>query len=116
MLLKIEYLSLLLVSEVCIIMSNIEFISYTGKYPNLCSGVLTLKIDDKIVRFGYEEDYEPFWESGGRCGFDGVRSYIYDGEWVIDEYSDLKEFEPIKDRLIEVFNDNVEHGCCGGCL
>ena len=97
-------------------MSNIEFISYTGKYPNLCSGVLTLKIDDKIVQFGYEEGYEPFWESGGGCGFDGSRSYIYGGEWVIDEYSDLKEFEPIKDKLIEVFNDNVEWGCCGGCL
>lgn len=72
-------------------MSNIEFISYTGKYPNLCSGVLTLKIDDKIVHFGYEEDYEPFWESGGRCGFDGDGGYCYGGEWVIDGYSDLKE-------------------------
>lgn len=41
-------------------MSNIKFISYTGEYPNLCRGVLTLKIDGKILRFGYGEDYEPF--------------------------------------------------------
>lgn len=25
----------------------VEFVSYTGKYPNLCSGVLTLKINGK---------------------------------------------------------------------
>ena len=41
--------------------SRVKFISYTGEYPNLCSGVLTLEID-------------------------------------------------------EVFNENVEWGCCGGCI
>jgi hypothetical protein len=31
---------------------NIEFVSYNGKYPNLCSGKLTVKIDGKEVSFG----------------------------------------------------------------
>lgn len=25
--------------------AHVKFISYTGKFPNLCSGVLTLEID-----------------------------------------------------------------------
>ena len=33
---------------------NIEFVSYTGEYPNLCNGILTLKIDNKIVKFGVD--------------------------------------------------------------
>ena len=24
---------------------HVKFISYTGKYPNLCSGIITLEID-----------------------------------------------------------------------
>ena len=33
---------------------HVQFISYTGRYPNLCSGVLTLKIDGEICHFGHE--------------------------------------------------------------
>ena len=33
---------------------HIEFISYTGKYPALCYGVLTLKIDNEEVAFGFD--------------------------------------------------------------
>ena len=32
---------------------NVEFVSYTGGWPNLCSGVLTLKIHGEEHRFGY---------------------------------------------------------------
>ena len=38
---------------------NIKFISYTGKWPNLCSGVLTVEIDGKEYKFGHEStDYD----------------------------------------------------------
>ena len=30
----------------------VEFVSYTGEFPNLCRGVLTLRIDGEEVRFG----------------------------------------------------------------
>ena len=56
----------------------IKFISYTGKYPNLCSGVLTIEIDGKEYKFGHEisdydiktnsyktDNFEQFWVSGG---------------------------------------------------
>ena len=31
---------------------NVKFVSYTGEYPNLCSGTLTLEIKGKKYRFG----------------------------------------------------------------
>lgn len=40
--------------------SHVKFISYTGKYPCLCSGILTLEIDGKKVRFGYGTLNNPF--------------------------------------------------------
>ena len=37
----------------------IKFISYTGKYPNLCSGVLTVEINGKEYKFGHDVgDYD----------------------------------------------------------
>lgn len=47
-------------------MKHVEFIKYTGAYPNLCSGILTLKIDGETVTFGskYRKPtpmYEKFW-------------------------------------------------------
>lgn len=50
---------------------HVKFVSYTGSYPNLCSGTLTLIIDnEKCVFTGYKTDeknnkYPRFWESGG---------------------------------------------------
>ena len=29
--------------------ADIKFVSYTGHYPNLCHGVLTLLIDGKVL-------------------------------------------------------------------
>lgn len=50
---------------------KIEFVSFTGEYPVLCFGALTLMIDGKAVTFGYSDnrrgivyDYRPFWGSG----------------------------------------------------
>lgn len=43
----------------------VEFVSYTGEYPNLCSGILTVKIDGEIVKL------PPFCMcSGGSVHFD----------------------------------------------
>lgn len=56
---------------------HVKFVSYTGRWPNLCRGVLTLMIDGEICKFGHESfnfdtwkyedtNFEPFWESGGQ--------------------------------------------------
>lgn len=100
---------------------EIKFVSYTGKWPCLCNGILTLKIDGKDTTFGWlhgDTDYDRFWVSGGSCGFndDFSESYISEGPWEIQkEY--LPDFlKEHADELIDIFNENVEYGCCGGCL
>lgn len=33
---------------------HVEFVNYSGCYPNLCRGVLTLRIDGEEVKFGHD--------------------------------------------------------------
>lgn len=95
---------------------HVEFVSYTGKWPNLCQGLLTLKIDNTIVTFGNNTihknaQYPKFWSSGGEC----TMKYIQTGEWIINVANIPKEFREYAAEIDEVFNENVEHGHCGGC-
>lgn len=110
----------------------VEFVSYTGKYPNLCSGTLTLRIDGKEVVFGnncrwnettgkyerVEEAYDTFWTSGGCCGFcdDYSDEYVCTAPWEIDVNELPEKYKEYADEIAEVFNANVPFGCCGGCL
>ena len=76
---------------------NIEFVSYTGKFPNLCSGVLTLSIDGVQYRFGHDYSiidswktdgkYSSFWCSGGCVQFSSDWSDvdIETSPWIIDK-------------------------------
>lgn len=45
---------------------KIEFISYDGEYPNLCSGKLVIKVNGKRIRFP-----EYCLSSGGAVTHDG---------------------------------------------
>lgn len=87
----------------------VEFISYNGDYPNLCSGKLVLKINGEIVEFS---GCDRFWTSGGGCDFfdDSVTCQ----PWELTEVP--AEFEEYKEEMIKVFNENVPYGCCGGCI
>ena len=104
---------------------RVKFVSYTGKHPNLCRGMLTLDIDGKIYKFGNkyihkEKDLLPeFWSSGGECGFAGrnyTNPYTNQSEWIIDSSDLPEELQQYTSEIDEVFNENVPHGCCGGCL
>jgi hypothetical protein len=89
-------------------MHNIEFIKYTGDYPNLCRGLLTLKINDKIVEFPKD-----CMCSGGSCFIKQQKGYVTTGDWTVnvpDEYNDYKK------EIEDLVNENVPRGCCGGCL
>ena len=104
-------------------MANIKFISYTGRWPNLCHGELTLEVNGKRYKFGDSysnpDNYESFWSSGGSCGFDGSNysnSYITHNDWIINAYYLPEELQQYTDEIAEVFNENVPQGCCGGCL
>lgn len=96
------------------ITKHVEFVSYTGKWPNLCSGILTLKIDGEKVRFGsnYHDKtlkYDRFW----RPCVDGLG--LSKGEWGIDVNEIPEQYREYAAEIDEVFNANVEYGHCGGC-
>lgn len=113
--------------------NNIKFISYDGKYPNLCSGVLTIEINSERVIFGiptnlpYEEmnkylkseNYNPsFWMSGGRCWFSDnyATAHVDSAPWEFDIDKLNDKYKPYSDDIFEIFRNNVEMGCCGGCI
>lgn len=105
--------------------SHVEFISYTGRFPNLCRGVLTLKIDGEEVSFGHDgkfnfstrkyndTNFDDFWSSGG-----GITSgyNTYKGEWEVDVNDLPEQYRKYAAEIDEVFNCNVPYGCCGGCV
>ena len=117
---------------------RVKFISYTGDWPNLCSGVLTLEIDGVQYKFGHEymnyhiddngvgrftdEDpdnpnYPSFWSSGGNVSHDGHWNWnVETGEWKIREEDLDPKFWDYVAEIDEVFNANVRWGCCGGCI
>lgn len=105
---------------------KVKFVSYTGKFPNLCSGVLTLNIDGKEVKFGHaieeydwqtrkykDDNYNSFWKSGGSIDSD---YYPHEGEWIINISEIPEQYRKYASEIDEVFNDNVPYGCCGGCV
>jgi len=97
---------------------NVKFVSYTGKYPCLCSGDLTLEIDGENVIFGSiinkrKGIYTSFWYSGGYISADYE---AYTGEWQIDVSKIPEEYRKYASEIDEVFNANVPYGCCGGCI
>lgn len=87
---------------------HVEFMSYTGKYPNLCMGILTLKIDGEIVTFGNffsnKVDYPEFWATGGSRGLSSgfPEGYVNRGEWLIYESELPTEY---KAYVIEIEKD-----------
>jgi hypothetical protein len=96
----------------------VEFISYTGDYPNLCTGKLTLKVDDKYYCFGYDEPYNRFWRTTGSCSFneDYSESEVSEGPWEINEDNLPTELKQYSKEILDLLNKNIPYGCCGGCL
>ena len=121
--------------------SRVKFISYTGEWPNLCSGVLTLEIDGVQYKFGHnyehwhmdeatgewrqmDEDpenpnFDSFWSSGGRVtgGSPDWNFEVHTGEWRIDVDDLPEQFRDLAAEIDAVFNSGViPYGCCGGCI
>ena len=116
--------------------SRVKFISYTGKYPNLCSGVLTLEINGVEYKFGHDyrnyhvdkngnwryTDEDPnnpnftsFWRSGGSVS-EHQDWDVKTAEWEIDVDELPEQFWDVADEIDSVINENIPHGCCGGCI
>ena len=98
--------------------SHVKFVNYTGRYPNLCSGILTLEIDGTEYTFGSswqkpEANFDKFWCSGGGI----TRNYeAYSDEWQINVDDLPEQFRKYATEIDDVFNSNVRWGCCGGCI
>ena len=116
-------------------MSKVEFVEYTGRYPNRCSGRLFVKIDGKLVSFGNYclgekgktndkrvPNYPAFWRTGGSIYYENdwdddeieEAPWELDVQYVIGKYSD--DIVRLLPELIRIFNENVPWGCCGGCV
>lgn len=90
----------------------VEFVSYDGKWPCLCYGTLIIKVNGKTYSF------KEAMISGGRIM--GGPSTDWDmwseqGDWEIN-LEEHPELEQYKEEITKVVNENVEHGCCGGCI
>lgn len=102
---------------------KIEFVSFSGEYPVLCFGTLTLLIDGKETTFGYSDhrrgvvyDHRPFWEPGGELYLNDNNDddYVTQGEWTVNKKY-LPEFLcPYAEVLASIMNENVPRGHCGG--
>ncbi len=89
----------------------LEFVSYDGRYPNLCSGTLVLRLDGKDIQF------PPYClNSGGCVSFDdNWAEEVTDGPWSISDYPPNFP-DNLKKEAEDLVNENVEYGCCGGCV
>ena len=92
-------------------MANIEFIDYDGEYPCLCNGTLKIKVDNK------DYNLECVMISGGAvyATEDYSDMWAEQDDWKLD-LSSYPELEPYKEEITKLVNDNVEKGCCGGCI
>lgn len=85
-------------------------VQYDGKYPNLCRGKLIVMIEDKAWVF---PDYCLSSKGSVRLDEDGYYS-TNKGDWIINEWpEDFPEL--LKDDVTNAVNENIRHGCCGGC-
>lgn len=87
----------------------VEFVSYNGRYPNLCAGELVLRVDGEEVNFG-----KFCLESGGYVAFgDEWNEQVEKGPWSVNVPPQYAQYA---DEITEVVNANVPWGCCGGCI
>lgn len=106
--------------------NHVTFVSYSGRYPNLCCGTLVLNIDGELITFDYlsnkadsKKVFPSFWHSGGSTGFAGPgyeNPYTETNEWNICVEELPEKYRQYASEIDEVFNENVPFGCCGGCI
>lgn len=97
-------------------MRNIKFVSYNGRYPTLCSGWLTLNVDGEP----WKAHVDLF--SGGKAYLDSHGNEVVEqGPWDLSRYQydafvKLGFTDAEIEEVIRLVNENVERGCCGGCI
>lgn len=90
-------------------MAKVRFVSYDGAYPNLCRGTLVLEINGKPRIF----DMGALYSTGGIWYDDECMWHTRQGKWQVDVPPDLAKYQR---EIEDCVNENVPHGCCGGCI
>lgn len=82
--------------------NRVKFISYNGKYPCLCSGVLILEIDGKKYKFGHDyftkeeesnkPNFDSFWSSGGSVTHDNDWKHPFTEHLKFNNQDEFKKF------------------------
>lgn len=86
----------------------VKFISYDGHYPNLCAGTLIFEIKGKEYKIKR-------LVSGGYVHFDkNWNEYVAVGPWTLGDLP--KRLEKYREEITKIANENINHGCCGGCI
>lgn len=88
----------------------VEFVSYDGKYPCLCMGTLIIKVNNKTYFLKHV-----MMSGGSICIDDNWNMWAEHGDWEVD-LEEYPELEPYKEEITHIVNENVTHGCCGGCI
>lgn len=96
--------------------NHVEFVEYTGTFPNLCGGELYLKIDGELYSFGGGCDFPEFWMSGGSVSWGEEGDIINQDKWACNIRRLPDQFKKYIDEIAQVLNENVPWGCCGGCI
>ncbi len=90
---------------------TLEFYSYDGTYPNLCSGSLILLLAGEKIVFPSH-----CLSSGGSVSFSkDWEEDVSGGPWTISDWPENFP-ESLKEEAEEIVNENIRHGCCGGCV
>lgn len=90
-------------------MAQVEFVSYDGEYPCRCFGTLVVRIEGVVFTLVNR------LVSGGSVWFDDDWSeHVEEGEWGLSELPE--EIEPFRQQILDLVNENVPFGCCGGCV
>lgn len=111
--------------------STVEFVSYDASEWCLCHGELKVRINGELVTFSgkyfleeipEERKYTSFWKSGGSRNYSTEEDPVPPGEevitapWILMEDQLPEKYKELGQTLIDIFNENVEWGCCGGCI
>jgi len=88
----------------------VEFVSYDGKYPCLCMGTLIIKVDGETYLFKHA-----MMSGGCVCKDDDWNMWAEQGDWEVN-LEEHPELEPYRKEITDIVNENVEQGCCGGCI
>ena len=104
---------------------DIQFISYDGKWPNLCAGTLKLVVNgtEHELRHALHSTgtcvWEPPSEDNDWCGREIIEPGIWHVDFTFADHAIFGDDSELLRREIEWLANNewpIDKPCCGGCM